>query len=75
MADDAVLERLEEAERRLMGLFDRMEQMADASTALVGKARVLVELLDDAERNHGALIGSKTLTAANELRLELSRWK
>lgn len=75
MADDAVLERLEEAERRLTGLFDRMEQMAAASTALVGKARVLVELLDDAERNHGALIGSKTLTAANELRLELSRWK
>lgn len=42
---------------------------------LVAKARQLVELMDDAERNHGSLIGGKTLTAVNELRLELSKWQ
>lgn len=43
--------------------------------ALILKARALVDLLDDAERNHGALIGSKTLRAVNELRLELNAFK
>lgn len=47
----------------------------EAVRDLHAKAKALVDMLDDAERNHGALIGSKTLTAANELRLELSRWK
>lgn len=42
---------------------------------LITKATLLVDMLDDAERNHGALIGSKTLTAANDLRLELTRWR
>lgn len=41
---------------------------------LVAKARALVALLEDAETNHGGLIGTKTLRAKNELRLELSKW-
>lgn len=46
----------------------------DLVEGLHAKARNLVALMDDAERNHGLLIGGKTLTAVNELRLELSRW-
>lgn len=46
-----------------------------AAEVLVVKAKALVDMLDDAERNHGALIGTKTLKAANELRLEIARWK
>lgn len=42
---------------------------------LATKARNLVELLDDAERNHGGLYSGKTLRAIGELRLELARWK
>jgi hypothetical protein len=42
---------------------------------LVAKAKALVELLDDAEVNHGGLVGGVTLRAKNELRLELSRWR
>jgi len=42
---------------------------------LVAKANHLVELMDQAETQHGGLIGSVTLRAKNELRLELSRWK
>jgi hypothetical protein len=38
-------------------------------------AKTLVDLLEDAETNHGGLIGTKTLTAKNVLRMELSRWK
>lgn len=42
---------------------------------LIDKAKALVDLMDDAERNHGSLVGSKTLRGVNELRLELSKWK
>ncbi len=45
-----------------------------AIMALVDKARALVELMEDAEVNHGGLVGTKTLRARNELRLELSKW-
>lgn len=41
---------------------------------LIRKAKALVELLEDAENNHGGLIGTTTLRAKNELRLELSKW-
>lgn len=43
--------------------------------ALVERSKKLVQLLDDAEVNHGGLIGGVTLRAKNELRLELSKWK
>lgn len=42
---------------------------------LLRKANALVELMDDAERNHGSLVGSKTLRGVNELRLELLKWR
>lgn len=42
-----------------------------AQVDLLDKANRLVEMLDDAERNHGALIGTRTLRAANELRLAI----
>lgn len=51
------------------------DQAQRETRALILKARALVEMLDDAERNHGALIGAKTLRAANELRLELNAFK
>ena len=47
----------------------------DRLTALLAKSTEVGTLLADAEVNHGGLIGTKTLRAANELRLELSRWK
>jgi hypothetical protein len=43
--------------------------------SLAEKAQALVDLLEDAEVNHGGLVGTKTLTAKNVLRMELSRWK
>lgn len=52
-----------------------MEREQAKTASLVSAARKLVELLDDAERYHGSLIGPKTLTAVNELRLELSKWQ
>ncbi len=42
---------------------------------LVAKARALVDILDEEERNHGGLVRTESLRAKNELRLELSRWK
>ncbi len=45
------------------------------ASLLLEKSRAVVELMDDAERNHGSLVGVKTLTAVNALRLELSKWK
>lgn len=47
----------------------------DKLDALIKKADEVGELLADAEKNHGGLIGPDTLRKANELRLELSRWK
>jgi hypothetical protein len=41
---------------------------------LVKKARALVEMLDDAEVNHGGLYSGKTMRAVGELRLELAKW-
>lgn len=41
---------------------------------LLAAARAVGELLLQAEQNHGGLIGVDTLKAANELRLELTRW-
>lgn len=46
----------------------------DVIEALVTKAAALVTLLDDAEVNHGGLVGTITLRAKNELRLELAKW-
>lgn len=43
--------------------------------ALLARARALAELINQAEQRHGGLIGVDTLKAANELRLELARWK
>ncbi len=50
------------------------ESALDDVGDLVAKARKLVEMLDDAEVNHGSLVGGVTLRARDELRLELSRW-
>jgi hypothetical protein len=66
MSDDPELDDIVKAE---------IADLRAATAALAAKARQLVELMDDAERNHGSLIGGKTLTAVNELRLELSRWQ
>lgn len=47
----------------------------DVLARLLGKTRKLVELMDEAETQHGGLIGGVTLRAKNELRLELSKWR
>lgn len=41
---------------------------------LLMRARAVADLLNQAEQNHGGLIGVDTLKAANELRVELARW-
>ena len=51
-----------------MRKLEHAEQLRD-------KAQTLVDLMLDAEINHGGLIGTKTLRARDELRLELARWK
>ena len=42
--------------------------------ALVDKARKLIELLDDMEKNHGGLVGTATYRGRDDLRQELSKW-
>jgi hypothetical protein len=43
-------------------------------TTLRKKAQHLVDCLDDADRNHGGLVGGVTMRVANELRQELMKW-
>ncbi len=52
-----------------------MESVLDSVYAVAARADKLVDLMDDAESNHGGLIGGVTLRAKNELRLALSKWK
>ena len=68
-------DKLAELTTTLQNAMSYMEIAKADTEVLVQKAKALVDMLDDAERNHGALIGTKTLKAANELRLELARWK
>lgn len=42
---------------------------------LVAKAKALVDVIDDAERNQGGLLSVQALRGRDELRLELSKWK
>lgn len=49
-------------------------QAAKDASALAAKAHKLVEMLDDAEVNHGGLWSGKTMRARDELRQELSKW-
>lgn len=42
---------------------------------LIAKANKLTEMMSQAEVRHGGLLGVDAMRAANELRLELSRWK
>ena len=51
-----------------------LDMLKAKSASLVKKAKALVDLLEDAETNHGGLYSTKTLRAKNELRLELARW-
>ena len=41
---------------------------------LLASAKKVADLLNQAEQNHGGLIGVDTLKAANELRLQLASW-
>lgn len=50
------------------------EAMVTSINELVAKARNLVELMNDAERNHGGLLSVQTLRARGELALELGKW-
>lgn len=59
----------------IMGTDQESESVLAMVYSLYEKANVLVELMEDAERNHGSLVGTKTLRGVNELRLELSKWK
>lgn len=55
-------------------LAQRIVESLPPAQNLIASARKLVDILDDREKNHGALIGPETLNARNELALELSRW-
>ena len=59
----------------LAGYEQAMAIARGSADRLVAKANNLVKLMDDAEVNHGGLVGSITLRAKNELRLELSKWR
>lgn len=50
------------------------EELMKEMTKVLDKAQALVDMIEDAENNHGGLIGKKTLRCKNELRLELERW-
>lgn len=67
--------KLAKAEAMLAGVIEDHQRFATNARYLAEKAATLVALFDDAEVNHGSLIGPKTLRAVGELRLELSRWK
>lgn len=62
-------------ERIYEALDSSISTLMEKATGLEQKAKALVDLMDDAERNHGSLVGAKTLRGVNELRLELSKWK
>lgn len=51
------------------------ESMGEGLKDLYAKTRKLIELLDDAEVNHGGLWSGRTMRARDELRHELSRWE
>lgn len=51
------------------------EQFVTSTNDLIARARNLVDLLDDAERNHGSLVGVVTMRARDELRIELLKWQ
>lgn len=53
----------------------RMAGLEIKSQKLVDRAKILVEKLDRAETHEGGLLTVDMLTAKNQLRLELSRWK
>lgn len=59
----------------IMGTDQESESVLALVYGLYEKANALVELMEDAERNHGSLVGTKTLRGVNELRLELSKWR
>lgn len=67
-------EKLASVEDKLVRAIDALKNVESGTGNLVAKARNLVVLLDDAEVNHGGLLGQKTMRAIGELRLELQRW-
>lgn len=62
-------------EGRAAGWETGYEACMERTRKLVACAQRLVELLDDAEVNHGGLYSTVTLRGRNDLRLELSKWK
>lgn len=75
MTKDELTDKLEELNAVLQQANTEIQVVAEQVKVLVTKAKALVDMLDDAERNHGGLYAGKTMRAANELRLELQRWK
>ncbi len=57
-----------------LGRDDADSEWREKTAPLVTKAKNLVALLDDAERNQGGLVSVDILKSANELRLELAKW-
>jgi hypothetical protein len=60
--------------RSLLGHPDE-PPVLDLVEGLYGRAKALVETLDEREKYHGSLIGPETLMLVNDLRLELAKWK
>lgn len=56
-------------------VFDIMVNRFKSVEPLIANAKDLSEKLQQAETNHGGLMGTDILTSANTLRLELSKWK
>lgn len=56
-------------------VFDIMCERFKAIDPLIKTSKTVAEMIHDAETNHGGLMGTDVLTAANTLRLELSKWK
>lgn len=59
----------------MLGRIDEASAGKSITDNLVTSAKALTDLLQQVEVNHGGLIGTDVLTAANTLRLELSKWK
>lgn len=58
-----------------LGRDDADSEWREKTAPLAAKSKNLVALLDDAERNQGGLVSVGILRSANELRLELAKWR
>lgn len=75
LTPEEMLAKLDRIENYIVEQHEKTERFVLAVDVLAKKAKVIVDLLDDVERNQGGLLSVQALRGRDELRLELSKWK